>query len=392
MAATFADYKDNGLVFSPEELQNPDSVLSKTVAHLKGNLKWLYNAIPDSVKNVSKDWYPVAHNMTKAMADENGITHPQAAAVTAALSPQTPWDTNLGLAKRIIEHYTKDQNHAWTSEMDDAATRLRNVKTASSSFKRMVSDVRGKRLDQLTAKNPVALQAKKALWYRLLDEAHGADDTPIYSPDGTVRGHQTIAWGGLDPIAKALNILDNGSVQNISDTLGEGHKVRNFYNNIISPNSPRGHLTVDTHAVSAGWLRPLSSKDAEVLHNFGAGNKAFTPSPPKHAATGMRGSYSVYQEAYRQAAEELGIKPRELQSITWEGIRSLMGDDKKTPELKRAVQKIWQEHEMGQLTLDEARDKIIEASGGFSKPDWMPQESWDGTNTDFNFGENEGEK
>ena len=29
------------------------------------------------------------------------------------------------------------------------------------------------------------------------------------------------------------------------------------------------------------------------------------------------------------------------------------------------------------MTLDEARTKIMHASGGFTKPEWMSQEDWD---------------
>ena len=164
--------------------------------------------------------------------------------------------------------------------------------------------------------------------------------------------------------------------------MGEGHKIRNFYNNIINPLSERGHVTVDTHQVGASLLKPLSQEDLEVSHNFGSGNKKFVPSPAKHAGTGLKGSYPVYEEAVRRAAAELGLQPRELQSITWEGIRSLMGDTKKTPELRRAVSAIWRAHEEGALTIDQARQEILKASGGFSKPLWMTDEAWEANPTE----------
>jgi hypothetical protein len=172
--------------------------------------------------------------------------------------------------------------------------------------------------------------------------------------------------------------------------MGRGHKVRNFYNNIVNPLSERGHTTVDTHQVGASLLKPLTQIDLEVMHNFGSGNKKFVPSPAQHLATGVRGSYPVYEEAVRRAAGELGLQPRELQSITWEGIRSLMGDTKKTPELKRAVSDIWRQHEEGGLSIDQARQEILKASGGFAKPNWMPDEQWEANPTeegDTSFGE-----
>ena len=47
-------------------------------------------------------------------------------------------------------------------------------------------------------------------------------------------------WGAIGEIVKAISILRDGSLQNISENLGDKHKVRNFYNNIVAPNSPYG--------------------------------------------------------------------------------------------------------------------------------------------------------
>ena len=93
----------------------------------------------------------------------------------------------------------------------------------------------------------------------------------------------------------------------------------------------------------------------------------------------------AHAEAYRRAAEKLGLQPRELQSITWEGIRSLMGDDKKTPELKSFARDQWDKVQNRELTIKQARENIMEKAGGFTKPDWMTDEQWDEANgTGFN--------
>lgn len=67
-----------------------------------------------------------------------------------------------------------------------------------------------------------------------------------------------------------------------------------------------------------------------------------------------------------------------------------MADEKKTPELRRAVTDIWRAHEAGQISLDQARNEIVTASGGFSKPNWMSDEQWEANPTeegDTSFGE-----
>jgi len=394
LVAALGEYKDNGISHILDAA-DPNAAIENFVNHAKENLKWLHNATPEVIRSAAKQWYETAHDTTKQMAERNGISHEQAAAVTAALSPQNDWNNNVGLAHRVVEHWNNDQNHAWTSDMDSAASRIRNDGQVSEPMKRVIDNLRGKKYTQLTAKTPEALLAKKALWIRILDEAHGADSTPIYNPNGTVSGSQTVAWGSVDPVAKSLSILENGDLNNINAVMGNGHKIRNFYNNIINPWSDRGHATIDTHQVGASLLKPFSGDDVEVQHNFGSGNRAGTASPAKHAGTGLKGSYPVYEEAIRRAAADLGLRPRELQSITWEGVRSLMGDVKKTPELRKAVARIWQDHEMGKITLDQAREKIVDASGGFSKPNWLSDEEWERSGgspeqgqTDFSFGEN----
>jgi len=127
-------------------------------------------------------------------------------------------------------------------------------------------------------------------------------------------------WGSSDEILKAIAIIDDGSAANLSAQMGQEHKVRNFYNNIIAPNSPFGDATMDTHAVAAAHLLPMGSSALEVAHNFGAkgigGSKV----------DGVSGNYWIYLEAYRRAAASRGLQPRQMQSIVWEAIRLVYSD------------------------------------------------------------------
>jgi hypothetical protein len=144
--------------------------------------------------------------------------------------------------------------------------------------------------------------------------------------------------------------MEDGSRQNISDNLGKAHKVRSFYNNIIDPESD-ADVTIDTHAVGAGLFSPVSGVDAYPKHNFGG---------PGSNHTGTVGTYPLYAEAYRKVAQELGIKPRELQSVVWEKTRDLFSDEFKTEANKAAVAKIWEQSESGKITPDQARKQIMQ--------------------------------
>lgn len=168
-----------------------------------------------------------------------------------------------------------------------------------------------------------------------------------------------MTWGSLKEISKAIQVLDEGSRENINQQMGLSHKVRNFYNNIVDPANPHS-VTIDTHAVAAAHLRPLSQKDAPVLENFGQ---------LSHAKTGTKGTYPVYAEAYRQAAKDLGVLPRELQSVTWEYIRQMFPDTFKSESAtdakgekhlvnKEAIDNLWQKYENKDADIDETRKAI----------------------------------
>jgi hypothetical protein len=237
----------------------------------------------------------------------------------------------------------------------------------------MVDAIRGKTLEQIT--DP----GLKAMWLRTYDQAYLPREHQIVSPEGDFVGVRMNAdgktptktgWGSLNEIGKAIVILDDPSKTNISNSLGDMHKVRNFYNNIYAPNDPSGAVTIDTHAVAAGLLRPLSGNSREVLHNFGSGVTG-EGGPKNSSITGVQGTYGIYAEAYRRAAQERGVLPREMQSITWEAVRGLFPDTFKS-QAKNVdqIDNIWLKYRKGQLSLDEARNEVIRSAGGINAPEW----------------------
>ncbi len=392
LARTVAKY--TGIDFSEEDLQSPQKVMEKFINHLTDNLTSLHDAMPEPMRQLARQWYDTANTMAKQMAQKHGVSPEQSAGVLAALSPQNAWDNNVALADRVMDTYKNRQNFEYSPKMESQAAKIKQGRL-SRAAQGMLKDIHGKTLSEIDDQPMPEMFAKKwgeeadqkwanvkksqqAMWVRLYDEAHNSPQNPMFHPNGDVVGMSpnSRSWIGLDHVAKSLRILDNGSVDNINAVMGDGNKIRNFYNNIINPNSPNGHTTIDTHAVGAAHFQPFSGDDAEVQHNFGNSPKGIAGAP-KHALTGMQGTYPLYAEAYRRAAAKLGLQPRELQSITWEGIRSLMGDEKKTPELKAFSRETWDKVQQKELTPQQARDLIIEKAGGFSKPSWMSDEQWD---------------
>lgn len=343
----------------PKNITDNGKVYDRFARHVADNLKYIYEQTTPEEKTNNAKWYESANKLTKDIADKSGLTHQQAAGVTAAMSPQMDWDANVSLAKRIVDIYKNHKDEPVTPEMIQKgreivqASRVGAAKGANANLDRILGGIEGKSISQLT--DPF----DRAAALRLYDEVNNERTFPRIDP-GTGNEMETrtnddgsptnVAWGSLKNIAKAMSIMDDGSRENISKQVGSSHKVRNFYNNIIDPKDPNS-VTIDTHAVGAGTMLPLGGNAKEVLDNFGAGGKS--------TATGVKGTYPLYASGYRLAAKELGLLPRELQSVTWEKIRNLFPAEWKTKENLQAVKDEWQKHVDGEQSAKETRDNIV---------------------------------
>jgi GNAT superfamily N-acetyltransferase len=335
----------------------PESADAQTAAdayirHVADNIKFMYRKLTPAEIAYNEQWYPVgAHERGLEVAKTHDITPNQAWAVTSVESPMTDWNQNTALAERTVDIWKNQQNTKFTPEMQKAADEILSV-PGMGKFAPLFKSLRGKTLAGLTS-----MPEKQAWWLRLYDEGHNPRSYQTWGPDGKPLGlaknvdgsEASVGWSFQNHIQKAISILRDGSPENISKQLGYGHKVRNFYNNQAAPDDPR-FLTIDTHAVAAGQLRPLAGKHPDVGSNFG------TISNGPH---GLSGTYPLHDAAYRLAAKELDIPiPSRLQSPVWAKIREVFTDDFKTKENINAVDAIWRQHNDGKITADEARNQI----------------------------------
>jgi hypothetical protein len=348
------------------KVRNPEQAAEVFIDEVKNNLLFLHDAVPDATRQRSKLWYDGARKIVDRWGQEYQQPDQALAGVLAVLSPQKDWFMNVSLGNRVIDIALNQSSYVWDKDMSSVASKIWAAK-----YKPVINLVKGKSYQELTT------PAEKALWLRTFDQAFNPRDHRIVTPEGdfadvrlTKKGQPSkVAWGSLNEIGKAVSILENPSLETINKMLGTQHKVRNFYNNIYAPADPSGHVTIDTHAVAAGLLRPLSGKSREVLHNFGGGVKG-QGGVANSSVTGSQGTYGLYAEAYRRAAQERGILPREMQSITWEAVRGLFPDTFKNAKNTQQVDDIWVKYKKGQLSLEEARDAVIRTAGGINPPEW----------------------
>ena len=347
------------------------------IEHAKSNLLYLHDSVPPAIRDRSKLWYDGANRITKQLASEYKISEDSAAGVMAALSPQKDWFMNASLGQRLIDIAQNHSDIVFDGELYDHAIKIYTQKESTSASQKakhlkVLNSIKGESFSELSA-------GKRAYVVRAYDELYNSRDYAIVAPEGEFLGPKLsdsgapskVAWGSNSEIGNALKaLMADGDINQISEALGAYHKVRNFYNNIRLPNSPNGYVTVDTHAVAAALLRPLAGHDKEVKHMLGSGMKG-ERGPKNSAVIGIKGLYALYAEAYRRAASERGLLPREMQSITWEAVRGLYPDTFKSGKTNKAeIDKIWKLYKNKKMTLDEARQAAVEYAGGINLPDW----------------------
>jgi hypothetical protein len=332
------------------------------------NLLWLYNQAPPAVRNIGKNWYVGANRIAGELAEKYGISHESASAVLAALSPQKDWYQNVSLAERVINGYKKSAGKMLDSDSLATAREIYSDPKFANNIEAMATMP----FDELD-------DVQKAMYVRSLDQTHNDRGYQMINPNGDRVGQafsdktgepKTTAWGSNAEIAKAIRVIEDPSIENISRQMGGAHKVRNFYNDISDPyyaiDSPElGDVTIDTHAVAADQIMPFSGNSEPVGAAFGTAKGVASSSQ-----TGARGTYGLHADAYRIAARELGIQPRELQSVTWETVRSLFPKEFKTKGNVSEINEIWKLYNSGKLSKGLARELILDKAGGIPDPDW----------------------
>jgi hypothetical protein len=384
--------------FTNEDAERiPDVIHEAYIEHMKNNLIDLHNAIDKDTREGSKRWYVGANDMTRDWANEfrdagwNNLTHENVAGVVAAQSPQRDWDMNVANARRILdvmhnegdktlsqdqfdwlENYARGNEEAFAKKVAKAQREGKPAPVqlvSGDGIRRITEGMRGKTLNEMEPD-------EAAYFIRSFDQAHGPHNMPIddltkearprgfyvMDPTGKSTGKllratdgspKTLTWGSMDEIANSVRAARADNMVDVSKAMGEGHKVRNFYNNIIAPFSKAGDTTIDTHATGANMLMPVGG--TSQIAKLGMGMTGSYDS-----GTGSAGLYAANKEAYLRAANELGILPRELQSITWEGVRGLFTpEEKRMPSVVNRNRLVWRAYSNGYISRQDALDAIL---------------------------------
>jgi len=330
---------------------------------IKANLNALFTAWDSKLIDRSRHWYDGANRVAQNFSSTYGLSIEATSGVMAVLSPQNEWFNNISAADRVMNVMKNHLTTPVTAGMYDVAIRLSKGEPFEVISRAMKQELEGRSLSDILglADTNAVYKDIAANLLRIIDMNVHGPEVYVVSPEGVASGIKTdvgglvrFAWGSTSEIFKAISIFQNPSIENISEKIGKGNKVRNFYNNIVSPNSEKGQVTVDTHAMAAAFLNVISAEEASAMNLFRTGGSPI---------------YAIIKEAYQEIAKEKGLRPREVQSITWEAIRLLIKDSDKTDTNREEINNIWKQVQNKKLSHEQAISDII-GRFSFSQPQW----------------------
>lgn len=324
------------------------------------NLLALYDSLTPEFIAKSKQWYVGANRMAQAMAQKYNISIDQVGGILAVLSPQKDWFNNVSAAERVIQVMSNYADTKITKDIIDKAVAYNTDKRSgkTNKFAESIKNIFNK-YGEISINEANQLGLSKDIQSELLrafDQALHSPKVPITDPNGKFVGFDTtpIRWNSCSEIASAMSVFRDGSKENITRQLGGGNKVRNFYNNIVDPDSETPYVTADTHALSAALNSPISAEDASGIGLFNGGAEPL---------------YALVKAAYIDAARIAGIKPREMQSITWEAQRIGINDKSRTEDKKNELFQYITESRTNNQTPYERASELI-ARNRSTDPSW----------------------
>lgn len=332
--------------FEDLEGRTDRAALEEIIERQSRNIEDVYeiaHQIGDDTAAAHASWYPWVNKYTQSLSEYTGLDHNGIMAAAAVLSPSADWANNVAWAKTTAEFVANEKNivvqKEWIAEGYTAALSSWKIAKAGAEAEGRVystpkptldsvKDLVGKRVSDLSP-------TEAATVLRGAHEAFGKAIHQMGDYPGLGKSSSIATPQSIQNFAKAISVLRDPSPENISDQLGNNHKVRSFYENMRDPlDNKNQEVTVDSHHIGLANGIPITGGNPMIPAGK-AGNKKDKPlikfiyDGPKVAATGLVGTYALVVEATRRATERINKKhgtdyrPNQIQSITWETWRGI---------------------------------------------------------------------
>lgn len=244
------------------------------------------------------NWYPDAHHEIHGWSQDTGVKAHHMAGAVAALSPNTDWASNMETAHYMAKHLGAGTNENFTytpsgdpklKDWDDRMSKLHGRSFHS--------------LEDHEAAEAVAHQARFTDKLRVTRGEPSKSNSPDTKKGEMPRARWSYNNGNTPNITRAVRII-RGEEPN--DVLS-GHKVRSFYNNLVSPHEdPHESTTMDTHHISAGTHAKYSGSSPKGSGQSPLQKVFENPSPVDiKRKYNAKGTYSFFASATRRAHRQL---------------------------------------------------------------------------------------
>jgi hypothetical protein len=279
-------------------------------------------------------WYARARDFAR---DEmkGDLSLRQKSAILAAFSPQTGWEANKAIALRFTEFFSEDpvitEDFLASTATSGGKTMTHGQWLAKNTGMKKAGGgiVPGKRLSEYSVPEQIAL------FQTLVKDDENPVVAPTYTTEGTLarEGAAKVKTPTGPTIASAMRAFYGEDTLETINAALSGHKVRSFYNNIVTGGESLDSVTVDTHALDAALLG---------THAVRGSNKAFSLVTEKDGSTtlvdgqtflssgggerkveGLKGSYPLFWEAFRRATEQINdedgteLTMPQVQAVAW---------------------------------------------------------------------------
>jgi hypothetical protein len=348
---------------------------------------------------IAQKWYDVANKFNTSIADKYGIRPEAVHATMAIFSARTAWPVNVaggmhavGLMARnptlTLSDFKRMRSERATTldqKIKDDKKKLANAQEILADADNQTPEIlkkakRDKRdaTERMRKSNEELANIEKWTINKWIDSIGGKVNTPLREQNPKVGGRfikadSSIALNNgpiravefdIDPQGNYTPVVTNKSavmahdpedkqakifevlqaafdgdeekmLELIDKNLGDGAKVRSFYNNMSDPNEADfASITGDTH--HAGVSLAIPGNNSEPWFK----TAIFSPSDVDNRTVGGPFGYMLLKEATERFAEKYGILPREAQSILWEAQRLLWNiDESLKPEAVKRIKK-----------------------------------------------------
>lgn len=343
-------------------LRNVDNV-NDMISILGDNAIYQYENAPDNMKQVFAIWFQGANHIANVLANRNNKSLEQMAAILSVMSVRTSWYENVAKAELLTDILANHSGEKWTDEMTKKAHEI-NEKYPK---KFTPSD-----LARLKSRSYIDLDndLDRSLWLSAYVNAMGDKYFKVILPDGRI-GNYVLNKDGQrrhitsilpQDIQKVVSIWRDGSLANIRANLGQLHKLRNFYNNLVNPLHDALSYTSDVQAASGMVMSPISKKDPLRSKIFGG------VSSPK---LGLHGLSPAFSQAGQDAASYFGVPANVVQTSNWMIGR---GGYQSLNSMQRArLAEVQNDFDAGRITRDQMRESLFKIAVETSPPDWIDQ-------------------